>query len=76
IGPDDTVAPGDIVVTEQNAKQFSQPRVEGKPIRPDQRTPAVTSAPPAPASNAESSGQTDPAKRSVRTVGPTFWPAR
>ncbi|MGC1894066.1 MAG: DUF2865 domain-containing protein [Pseudolabrys sp.] len=76
IGPDDTVAPGDVVVTEQNAKQFSQPRVEGKPIRPDQRTPAVTSAPPAPASNAESSGQADPAKRSVRTVGPTFWPAR
>jgi hypothetical protein len=76
IGPDDTVAPGDVVVTEQNAKQFSQPRVEGKPIRPDQRTPAVTSAPPAPASNAESSGQTDSAKRSVRTVGPTFWPAR
>ena len=26
IGPDDTVAPGDVVVTEQNAKQLSQPR--------------------------------------------------
>ena len=27
IGPDDTVAPGDVVVTEQNSKQLSQPRI-------------------------------------------------
>ncbi len=38
-GTDDTVAPGDVVVTEQNAKQLSQPRIgaDGKPIRPDPR---------------------------------------
>ena len=44
IGPDDTVAPGDVVVTEQNAKQFSQPRIgaDGKPIRPDQRASTRT----------------------------------
>ena len=43
IGPDDTVAPGDVVVTEQNSKQLSQPRIgaDGKPIRPDQRAPAA-----------------------------------
>jgi hypothetical protein len=76
IGPDDTVAPGDVIVTEQNAKQLSQPRVDGKSIRPDQRPPAPTAAPAAPTPGVESSGQTDPAKRSVRTVGPTFWPAR
>ena len=27
LGPDDTVGPGDVVVTEQNAKQLSQPRI-------------------------------------------------
>jgi len=76
IGPDDTVAPGDVVVTEQNAKQLSQPRVDGKPMRQDQRTPPAAAAPASPSPNAEASGETDPTKRSVRTVGPTFWPAR
>ena len=35
-GTDETVAPGDVIVTEQNAKQLSQPRIgaDGKPIRP------------------------------------------
>lgn len=77
IGPDDTVAPGDVVVTEQNSKQLSQPRVgvDGKPIRPNQRVPTET-APVAPAPLAEAPGQTDPAKRTVRTVGPTFLPTR
>jgi len=78
IGPDDTVAPGDVVVTEQNSKQLSQPRIgpDGKPIRPDQRMPAAAAAgaPPPPA--AEPPPETDPAKRTVRTVGPTFIPAR
>jgi hypothetical protein len=76
IGPDDTVAPGDVVVTEQNAKQLSQPRVDGKPMRQDQRAPAAAAAPVSPSPNAEAPGETDPTKRSVRTVGPTFWPAR
>ena len=80
IGPDDTIAPGDVVVTEQNSKHMSQPRIgaDGKPIRSEQRAPATTPAPaaPAPAPTAESPAQTDPAKRSVRTVGPTFLPTR
>lgn len=77
IGPDDTVAPGDVVVTEQNARQLSQPRVgpDGKPIRPDPRTPAATTANTQPPP-AETPVETDPAKRKVRTVGPTFIPAR
>jgi hypothetical protein len=79
IGPDDTVAPGDVVVTEQNSKQLSQPRIgpDGKPIRPDQRVPAAAAgaANPPPAA-AEPAPETDPAKRTVRTVGPTFIPAR
>jgi hypothetical protein len=84
IGPDDTVLPGDVVVTEQNAKQLSQPRTgpDGKPIRSDQRKPstaapslATPSAAAAPASE-EPPSPTDPTKRSVRTVGPTFLPTR
>jgi hypothetical protein len=88
IGPDDTVLPGDVVVTEQNAKQLSQPRSgpDGKPIRSDQRKPSTASPSPATPSTAtapanapaseQSPGSTDPAKRSVRTVGPTFLPTR
>jgi hypothetical protein len=78
-GPDDTIAPGDVVVTEQNSKQMSQPRAgpDGKPIRPDLRG-TVTAAPPA---ASEPSAETpsppaEPGKRSVRTVGPTFLPTR
>ncbi len=74
-GTDDTVAPGDVIVTEQNAKQFSQPRIgpDGRPIRPNARV----KTPEAPqAAIAEAPGETDPAKRKVRTVGPTFLPVR
>jgi hypothetical protein len=75
-GTDDTVAPGDVIVTEQNAKQLSQPRIgaDGKPIRPDPRAKTLVAPPPAPI--AEAPGETDPAKRTVRTVGPTFLPVR
>jgi hypothetical protein len=81
---DATVERGDIVVTEERARQLSQPRLDaqGKPIRPEPparnarpdpraqpaTTPPVTTADEAPA-------QPDP-KRTVRTVGPTFLPAR
>src|SRR5215471_12290503 len=75
LGPDDTVVLSDAAATEKNAKQLSQPRVDSKPIRQDQRTPAPATVPAA-APNAEASSQTDPTKRSIRTVGPTFWPAR
>ncbi len=72
-GPDDTIAPGDMVVTEQNAKRLSQPRIgaDGKPIRPDPRAKAATE--PAPMA---APGEQDPTKRKVRTVGPTFLPMR
>lgn len=75
-GTDETVAPGDVVVTEQNAKRLSQPRIgaDGKPIRPDPH--AATPAVPQSAAIAEAPGETDPAKRKVRTVGPTFLPVR
>jgi hypothetical protein len=73
-GPDQTVAPGDVIVTEKNAKQLSQPRIgpDGKPIRPD----AKPKAPETPAAMVDAPGETDRTKRTVRTVGPTFLPAR
>jgi Protein of unknown function (DUF2865) len=75
-GPDDTVAPGDVVVTEQNAKRLSQPRVgaNGKPIRADPH--ANTTAAPEPAPTAVAPVEPDSTKRTVRTVGPTFLPVR
>lgn len=75
LGPDNTVAAGDVVVTEQNAKQLSQPRVgpDGKPIKPAPRSGTPTAeVQPAPA---ETPADGDPTKRKVRTVGPTFIPS-
>ncbi len=73
-GRDQTVAPGDVVVTEQNSKLLSQPRIgaDGKPIRPEPQA----KTPVQPPSIAEAPGETDPTKRTVRTVGPTFLPVR
>src|SRR6478672_8690608 len=78
VGPDDTVVPGDVVVTEQHAKQLSQPRSgpDGKPLRPELRGTASTAVPASPAPTAQPPAETDPVKRTVRTVGPTFLPAR
>jgi hypothetical protein len=79
-GTDATVAPGDVVVTEQNAKRLSQPRIgaDGKPIRTDPRAKANTSstAQSPPDAMVEAPGESDPTKRTVRTVGPTFLPVR
>jgi hypothetical protein len=75
IGADNTVAPGDVVVTDQNAKRLSQPRIgpDGKPIRPavranETQTPAQTLV--------QAPGVPEDGKRSVRTVGPSFLPVR
>lgn len=77
-GVDDTVVPGDVVVTEKNAKQLSQPRIgaDGKPIRPDPRAKSTAPSPATPAPAVQAPAEPDPAKRSVRTVGPTFLPVR
>ena len=73
LGPDTTVADGDVVVTEQNAKRLSQPRTgpDGKPLKPETR---VEATPPS-TSLVEAPGDPDPAKRKVRTVGPSFLPS-
>jgi hypothetical protein len=76
VGADTTVAPGDVVVIDQNAKRLSQPRIgaDGKPIRVDPRAKTPGADNPAPLADAP--GEIDPTKRTVRTVGPTFLPVR
>ena len=75
-GPDETVAPGDLVVTDKTAKQLSQPRIgaDGKPIKPAPAAKAAPAQPPE--AMVDAPGEPDPTKRKVRTVGPTFLPAR
>lgn len=77
-GPDATVAPGDVIVTEENAKRLSQPRIgpDGKPIRPSARGDRMPAASTPSALPPGTQSETQPGKRSVRTVGPTFIPAR
>ena len=82
---DQTVERGDIVVTEERAKQLSQPQVDaqGKPLKPAAATrPGTAATPPVaptPASAntappADTTGDADTGKRRVRAVGPTFLP--
>jgi hypothetical protein len=84
---DTTIQGGDIVVTEERAKNLSQPRdAKGRPIKPESRNvdPRAASAAAAAASAAAPGESVDspdaptPApgapKRTVRTVGPTYVP--
>ncbi len=83
-GNDNTVAPGDVVVTEQNAKRLSQPRAgaDSKAPHRDPRTGKETSKETVeqPSTSeqrmVDAPGVPDPGKRDVRTVGPRFLPAR
>ena len=85
LGPDTTVQSGDIVVTDERAKQLSAPPAAKAPPTKG-RTAAPGAAPPAePAAAAPPPANDPPApepseptgtKRPVRSVGPTFIPAR
>jgi hypothetical protein len=77
IGKDEAVEPGDVVVTEDRAKQMSAP--PGQKGQAKGRAPAA--APPPPGGPADAipsvpTAETDAAKRSIRSVGPTFIPPR
>ena len=66
-GGDLTVQQGDVVVTEDRAKKMSQPRdAAGKPLKPTTSNKMVD----APSTTVE------PPKGNIRSVGPTFIPAR
>jgi hypothetical protein len=76
---------GDIIVTEERAKKMSQPVSKAGPVAQKKggtpATPAsapaadvpATASTPAPANTA---GASDPANKPIRSVGPTFIPAR
>ena len=81
LGPDTTVQSGDIVVTDERAKQLSAPppakgAPKGRTATPAPGAPApATAATPVPEPPAADPPDTPPAKRTVRSVGPTFIPA-
>jgi hypothetical protein len=75
---DPTVAPGDVVVNEERARQMSQPRVDaqGKPIKAEPLRippkPDPKAAKPAETADDAPAPVTRDPNRPVRSVGPTF----
>ena len=80
LGKDEAVEPGDVVVTEERAKQLSAPppqKGQTKGRQPAANPAAATPAAPAAAeAPPPATAETEPGKRPVRAVGPTFIPAR
>jgi len=84
LGPDTNLQSGDVVVTEDRAKALSLPPGAKPPAKG--RTPAASEAPPATAATAPPAADTPatdapaadtpPVKRTVRSVGPVFLPAK
>lgn len=77
VGPDQDVQQGDVVVTEDRAKQMSRPaqpkqQVKGAPLAPPQAQPAQASQPAQPAQTTTQEN----GKKTIRSVGPPFIPAR
>jgi hypothetical protein len=73
---DETLQPGDVIVTPERSKQMAQPKLtpaqRRKGVRPAEPEPTATitpSQPPGPA-------VTPPGDRKVRVVGPQFYPVR
>jgi hypothetical protein len=74
-GPDQTVQPGDLIVTEKNAKQLAQPGQNAAASKKSKATdPAELRG--SESALADAPGKVDPnAKHKVRSVGPTFLPS-
>jgi len=76
-GVDQTLAPGDVVVTDRNATiRGSQlpPTGAKSNTKPSPAAPSAKAA-PNPAAMVDAPGEPDKTKRKVRAVGPTFLPA-
>jgi hypothetical protein len=65
---------GDIIVTEEGAKKMSRPPAKAVSARKG-NAPAAVAAPAPPANPADSTAAT-PDNKTIRSVGPTFIPAR
>lgn len=71
MGGDQTLAPGDVVVTEESAKRLSQPRgADGRPVRPQAPTQGQPQGPSGQQQQQPQSGN------EMRSVGPTYVPQR
>jgi hypothetical protein len=74
LGKDEAVQPGDVVVTEERAKQMAQPPAQ-KGQKGKQPAPAAagsTTAPDAASTPANAEAPATGSKKSIRAVGPTF----
>ncbi|MBV9261244.1 MAG: DUF2865 domain-containing protein [Pseudolabrys sp.] len=67
-GVDTTVAPGDVVVTDQNAKKLSQP--------PGMKSQPKSANAPGAQPPTDAAVSPEPPRGQVRTVGPNFYPVR
>ncbi len=82
LGKDEAVEPGDVVVTEERAKQMALPpaqKGQAKGKQPAGGQPAAAPATAAPAASTNpppAAAETESGKRTVRSVGPTFIPPR
>jgi hypothetical protein len=79
VGKDEAVEPGDVVVTEDRAKQLSAPPAQkGQPKgrAPAAATPAAPAQQAAPAEAAPPAAAAGDQKRTLRSGGPTVIPAR
>jgi hypothetical protein len=65
---------GDIIVTEESAKKMARP--QAKPAAGKKGAAAATAAPPDNAASTTAAAPATPGDKSIRTVGPTFIPAR
>ena len=75
-----SIEQGDIIVTEERAKRMSQPQTKGTPTAKKGITPAPAAATAAPAVDpaaaASDATAASSANKPIRSVGPTFIPAR
>lgn len=78
LGKDEAVEPGDVVVTEERAKQMALPPPAQKGQTKGKQPVAQPAAAPVPAAGTTppAAPETEPGKRTVRSVGPTFIPPR
>ena len=74
-GTDTTLAPGDVVITDQNAGRYDQPASNAKPGQPAQPKQDAGAGRQPPEAMVDAPGEIDKTKRKVRAVGPTFLPA-
>jgi hypothetical protein len=67
---------GDIIVTEESAKKMARPQTKPTTTAGKKGTAAATAPPPDNAASTTAAAPATPGDKSIRTVGPTFIPAR